>query len=144
MSQPAAPLNLDAIQARHDAASPGVSTDYVTRAISRTYRYGLLGHPEPLMTQTEAEAYLNGGGRGFAEGDAPFHANAYRDIPALIARVRELGAEVERLSADRMAVRSAIALDLMELHDDPATPERNRAGLRAAARRIPAAQDGGY
>jgi hypothetical protein len=64
--------------------------------------------------------------------------------PALLARVRELEVENQRLSADRMAVRSAIALDLMELHDDPATPERNRAGLRAAARRIPVAEDGGY
>jgi hypothetical protein len=62
----------------------------------------------------------------------------------LLARVRDLQAEVERLSSDRAEVRSAIALDLVELHDDPATPERNRAGLRAAARRIPIAQDGGY
>jgi cell division protein FtsB len=60
------------------------------------------------------------------------------------AEVQRLTAEVERLSADRTAVRNAIAEDLMELHDDPATPDRYRAGLRAAARRIPLAQDGGY
>ncbi|MGA5820885.1 hypothetical protein ACPC54_23830 [Kitasatospora sp. NPDC094028] len=65
-------------------------------------------------------------------------------VDQLLAEARRLEAEVERLSVTRAEVRSAIALDLMELHDDPATPERYRAGLRSAARRIPIAQDGGY
>ncbi|MFJ5071676.1 hypothetical protein ACIQC7_35200 [Kitasatospora sp. NPDC088556] len=128
------PLDLDAIQARADAATPGPW--HVVADQQDLNRW--------VTDETGALAFSFGYLGNRTEGDARFVAAARTDVEQLLARVRDLKTEVERLSADRATVRNAIALDLMELHDDPATPDRYRSGLRAAARRIPVAQDGGY
>lgn len=129
------PLDLTAIKARAQAATDG---PWRLEAHAGLGQHGVLG---PANWSVGALEFGDGPD---ADADREFVINAPTDIAALIAKVEHLTAEVERLSATRAEVRSAIALDLMELHGDPATPERYRAGLRAAARRIPLAQDGGY
>lgn len=105
-----APLDLDAIQARYDAATPGL-----------WYEQPKLG---PYFIASEHAGYEHGiGDMWFGDGDQAdadltFVLNARQDITALLARVRQLEAENARL-AD-VGRRALASLDgLIRDHQDP-------------------------
>lgn len=87
-------LNLDAIQARLDAATPG---PWVADGTEISQHWSRPEPWEPVATNDIAcMAYCYGGqARGIENSyDAEFIAHAREDVELLVARVRELEAEV--------------------------------------------------
>ncbi len=85
-------LNLDAIEARANAATEGPWV-MVTQGGIESEHYRGPGEDASSVAQTRTQ------------GDWEFIAHARTDVPALVARVRELEAAVERVRAIEVADR---------------------------------------
>lgn len=83
-------LDLDAIEARANAATEGPWDSYTVPGTGR-----IAGYVAVAISDTEMQIARFEG--GFF--DAEFIAHARTDVPALVARVRELEAAVERVRA---------------------------------------------
>ncbi|MFF0409135.1 hypothetical protein ACFYUY_01700 [Kitasatospora sp. NPDC004745] len=118
MSQPDAPLDLAAIQARADAATEGewwVEEDdrvWTLHGVHARIPSGVPEIGEQILNHQILKAPKTG--TPYAEywpdrADAEFIAHARADVPALLARVRQLETENERLAkhADELATEIA-------------------------------------
>ncbi|MFB7910156.1 hypothetical protein ACFC1T_27340 [Kitasatospora sp. NPDC056076] len=105
MSQPQ-PLDLDAIQTRLDAATEGPWTTDDSEIVAEVIA------PASWVARTDGDGEAD-------RANAEFIAHARQDVPALLARVRQLEAENERLrtawhSARRRASTAREHLDITE------------------------------
>lgn len=98
------PLDLDAIEARASKATEGPWTHEPSKYIRQRY----------VTTQSESRTIWHATNEVFEPADAEFIAHARTDVPALVARVRELEARNTNLGIAR--VRAADALDRVALY----------------------------
>jgi hypothetical protein len=96
----ASELNLDAIEARANAATEGPWTLEVSGWSGK--RVDTLSSPSSTVIMGQDE---RGGASWSDDDDAEFIAHAREDVPALVKHVRELEAVVERVRAIEVADR---------------------------------------
>lgn len=93
-----ATLDLDAIEARCNAATPGPwEISYGCEEESR-YRWRAVGPPHEVVENDAG--YDDGSAESASEDDAKFIAHARTDVPLLIAEVRRLRAALRRIGDD--------------------------------------------
>ena len=118
-------IDLDAIEARANAASAGPWTVDVRASCYFHEEIVGLGGPEWTRAHTRNAVGMDTGTVEFiAEPDATFIAHARTDIPALVARVRELEARLVGANVAADALRCfADALNLGRVVPTEHTPD---------------------
>src|SRR5262245_7196191 len=118
MTTPTTQLDLDAVLARAEAATPGEWTTRVERRATRGNAFRV-DSPNGIVVGL----VVGGGTNDDGAANAAFIASARQDIPALVAELRTERARAEKAEAERDELREQLRIANIETdiawHDGP-------------------------